>query len=442
MTSIEYTIRSAEAGVPGGYTPYGAIREFFECYWASEIMLSGPAETGKTRGILEQLHLKASYYHDASFVIARKQLTDTYSTVLRTYIKKVLGDEYETTVHPFGGERPSFFHYKATNSRIWIAGLDKPGKVLSAEHDIIYVNQAEETSLVDWETLTTRVTGRAGTVPNPQLIGDCNPSSHTHWIVSRARSTLKLIPTTHKDNPTLYYQYPHPKAGHLTPQGERTIARLKTLTGSRLLRLFHGLWAPPEGAIFNVYDDDKHKVEAFEIPHTWPRFVGIDPLGAYVCALWLAVDPETLNVFVYREYYAEFGITTPQHVAGIRAAGRTENIFAYVGGAKSERQQRADFQGAGIPLQEPPISDVWAGIDKIQQLLRDDRLYVFDSCENLVSELGDYRRKLVDGEPTEEIANKNDYHALDALRYIVAWLTTSTETQQIVYMPLSITDAY
>ena len=249
MSSIEYTIRSAEAGVAGGYTPYGAIREFFECHWSPEIVLSGPAETGKTRGVLEQLHLKASYYRNASFVIARKQLTDVYSTVLRTYIEKVLGDEYETTVHPFGGERPSFFYYKATDSRIWVAGLDKPGKVLSAEHDGIYVNQAEETSLVDWEHLITRVTGRAGHIPNPQLIGDCNPGSHTHWIISRARAALKLIPTTHKDNPTLYHQIPDPRAGELTRQGQRTITRLDTLAGSRLLRLFHGLGVRNRGWI-------------------------------------------------------------------------------------------------------------------------------------------------------------------------------------------------
>ena len=33
-------------------------------------------------------------------------------------------------------------------------------------------------------------------------------------------------------------------------------------------------------------------------------------------------------------------------------------------------------------------------------------------------------------------------HNCDALRYIVAWLTTPTETTQVVYMPLSITDTY
>jgi len=41
-------------------------------------------------------------------------------------------------------------------------------------------------------------------------------------------------------------------------------------------------------------------------------------------------------------------------------------------------------------------------------------------------------------EPTDKIQDKSDYHCLDALRYIDAWLTEPKETTEIVYRPIRI----
>jgi hypothetical protein len=173
---------------------------------------------------------------------------------------------------------------------------------LSAEFDMICVSQAEELSLMDWETLTTRTTGRAGNMPYSQTVGDCNPAAPTHWILSRAKEDkLTLFRSSHKDNPELYDQ----ATGRITEMGE-----LRTLSGSRLMRLYHGLWALPEGAIYDVFDEEKHKVASFDVPVTWPRAVGIDPFGAQIAAVWLAFDPKNGILNVYREYCEPFGLTT------------------------------------------------------------------------------------------------------------------------------------
>ena len=163
---------------------YGENKRAYQCR-EPEVMLAGPADTGKTIAQLTKLHWLACRHKNASLVIARKQLTDTYATVLVTFQKKILGED--TFIKPYGGEKPQWFDYP-NGSRIWIAGLDKAGKVLSAEHDIIYVNQAEELGLPDWETLTTRTTGRAGHMPYSQTIADCNPAGPTHWIKTRSRA--------------------------------------------------------------------------------------------------------------------------------------------------------------------------------------------------------------------------------------------------------------
>jgi len=402
----------------------------------AEVIVSGPAETGKTLALLFKLHTLAYKYPGAQLSIIRKRKVDLTPTVLRT-LKRDLLERYAPGVTHHGGEYPQWYDYP-TGSRIWLGGLDDPGKTLSSERDVIYVNQAEELSLSDWEYLTRCVTGRGAVMPYTQLMGDCNPSSHTHWILGRERAgKLARFDTTHKDNPTLW------DGRDWTAQGKRSLARLSAMTGTRLQRLYYGLWAAPEGAIYDVFESDigeygqkRHAVRSFPIPATWPRAVGIDPFGAQIAAVWLAFDPQSGILNVYREYLEPFGLTTEGHARNILSATSGEPVFAWVCGGPSERAWRLEWQAAGIPVLEPPISDVWVGIDRVYQLLRDFRLVVHDSCAGIVSEIGDYRRKVGrDGVPGETIEAKETYHLLDALRYVVAWLTEPRETTEIVQLP-------
>ena len=211
------------------------------------------------------------------------------------------------------------------------------------------------------------------------------------------------------------------------------------MTGDRKARLFHGIRAFPEGAIYSVYDETKHKVVSFAPDRYWPRFVGIDPFGAFIAGVWLAYDARSGVLNVYREYYAPFGVTTSEHVKNILTQSAGETIFAWAGGGPSERQARADFAGAGIPLLPSPVVEVWAGIDRVIQLLAANKLVVHDNCPQLISEIGGYRRKMKDGNPTEAIEDKETFHLLDALRYIVTYLTDGLDDgDEVVYNRTSI----
>jgi hypothetical protein len=90
-------------------------------------------------------------------------------------------------------------------------------------------------------------------------------------------------------------------------------------------------------------------------------------------------------------------------------------------GQKSELQTRLDWQEAGIQnVSEPNVHEVEAGIDRVITLLKQRRLYLFDDCMGVLDEIGRYARVLDDaGEPTEKIKDKDTYHRLDALRYVV-----------------------
>jgi phage terminase large subunit len=416
------------------YLARGACAELLDCD-DPEVIICGPAETGKTMAALSRLNRLAWQWPGMQGAIIRRTHRSMAGTVLQTFKDKVLAKG--SPVRVLGGTNPDRYIYP-NGSQLWVGGMDQPEKVLSAERDVIYVNQAEELPLDHWEFLSTRVTGRAGNVPNPQLIGDCNPAAPTHWIRQRSLAgNMRMIESTHKDNPTLY-----DARGKLTEQGKRTLARLDRLTGTRKMRFRYGIWAQPEGAIYEAFDEVRHKVPSKPIPALWPRVVGIDPFGARIGAVFLAFDPGQGILNVYDEYLEPFGITTPGHVAGLLKQARGQTIFAWVGGGPSERQARVDWAGAGIPLLEVPISDVWAGIDRVNQLLADFRLVVHDNCTHLLAEIGSYQRKLKDGVPTEAIQDKENFHLLDSLRYIVAWLTEPGERSEVVYRPVRIGPDY
>lgn len=410
-----------------GFSCYGANREAFFCQ-EPEYILSGPAETGKTISCLYKIHILCLSFPNVRALLLRKTFSELIESAAQTLINKVI-KEGEATI--YGGVRPFLIEYP-NGSRIVLSGLDKASRVLSSEWDLIYVPQAEELTLAEWEILLTRVTGRAGNLPVPQLFGDCNPSHSTHWIRQRAlQGFMPMFVSRHRDNPMLY----DPKTGIITEQGERTLAMLNRLSGARKQRLLYGLWVQEEGAIFDAFSEERHKVKSFQPQPAWVRVVGIDPKGAYTAAVWLAYDPENRCLHVYREYYQPFGKSIRDHATAILSASGNEPIMLWCGGSPSERQERLEFRTYGIPLQPPPFGDLWLGIDRVYDLIKNDLLFVHDNCLNLLSEIGSYKRKTIRGIVTDEIENKETYHLLDALRYATAAITQNRTITQFIYDP-------
>lgn len=181
----------------------------------------------------------------------------------------------------------------------------------------------------------------------------------------------------------------------------------------------------PPGMIFSDFVDayrDKggHKVKPFALPQAWPRYVGVDPGAVNTAKLWGAHDPQTDVFYIYRESL-EGGLSTAEHASGAvkLAAENNERVVMFYVGQKAEVQQRLDWQAAGVyNVAEPTIHDVESGIDKIIQLLKEHRLFIFDTCTGLLDEIGRYSRKLDSaGEVTEEIKDKATFHRIDSLRY-------------------------
>lgn len=197
----------------------------------------------------------------------------------------------------------------------------------------------------------------------------------------------------------------------------------RTLPAWKFEMFYNGNFSRPAGMIYEDFSQ-KHIIPAFPIPAAWPRYLGVDFGAVNTAKIYIAMDPDSGIYYLYREAL-EGNMTTAQQVGSVKQYNE-HNLLAW-GGSKSETQQRMDWSAAGLVVGEPPISDVEAGIDRVTALLKERKLYVFDTCTGTIDEFGTYARELDDnGQPTEKIKNKSEYHHLDGLRYVASGLTADT----------------
>jgi len=267
---------------------------------APEVVLSGPAGTGKSRACLEKLNAAALKYPGMRALMVRKTQTSLGSTTLVTWREKVAVEGLAAGVLKFyGGSSAEPPSYKYSNgSTIVLGGMDKSTKIMSSEYDMAFVEECIELTTEDWEAITTRL--RNGVMPYQQLLAATNPAQPTHWLKLRANSGQTVMyEMRHEDNPQYFTA-----DGVMTPAGVSYIeGKLDKLTGVRHKRLRQGLWVAAEGLVYEEFDPYVHVVPWFVPPMAWPRWWGID-FGyqhALVLQCW-AEDPEG-RLYLYRELF-------------------------------------------------------------------------------------------------------------------------------------------
>lgn len=381
---------------------------------APEVILVGPAETGKTFAACYKAHMLCREYPGAQGALIRKVAATIPGTVFLT-MKRVIG-KFPVTM--YGGDNsPSKIIYP-NGSAIWLGGMDDPSKVLSGERDFICVCQAEELALNDWEVITTRNTGRGAIIPHPQTFGDCNPAGTSHFI--RQRERIVKLRSKHVDNPTLY-----DKRGMLTKQGERTMAALQSLTGVRRKRLYEGEWATAEGVVYDMFEHGVHvKPRPRSEMKRW--FLGVDEGYTNPAVCLLIGEDSDGRLHIDNEFY-KTGVLQSDFIKYVLTLNKEfPDAYAYVDEAAAGLI--AEMLNNSIPC-EGSKGRVLDGIQAVQDILKiagdgSPRLTVDPSCVNTINNFESYVWK-----PGKDEPQKEHDHALDALRYTVikvvstSWLT-------------------
>jgi phage terminase large subunit len=312
------------------YRPYGACLELFRCR-DHEVVLEGPADCGKSRACLEKVHACLTKYAGARAAFVRKTRKSLTSTAMVTFEKQVAP---EGAVRLWQDQE-----YRYPNgSKIHLFGLDDPERLKSAELDLAYIQEVSELEQGEWELLTTRATGRGGTMPYQQLIADLNPREPGWWLYQReAAGKTTFLFARHADNPTI------------TPE---RLAPLEALTGYLRDRLLLGLRVAAEGQYFTEFDPRVHVVDSFDPPEHWARWIAVDYGYAHpFVALWFARERPGGRIYVYREVSA-VGLRDEQQAALLveRSSGERIDLVALDPSMFNQRGEQ----------QRPSIAQVYA----------------------------------------------------------------------------------
>ena len=413
------------------YKPRGAALAIFKNQ-SPEVLLSGPAGTGKSVACLNKLYYAADRWPGMRALIVRQVRASLTETGLVSWEKLVLPPQSPVLSGPSRSQRVVYTF--PNGSQVNTGGLDRPDKIMSSEYDLIYVQEATELKEEGWEALSTRL--RNGAMPYQQLIADCNPSAPTHWLKKRCETgRTRMLESRHEDNPRLWQR------GDWTPFGREYIAKLDNLTGARKLRLRHGRWAQAEGVVYEAWDAARHVVDPFAIPGDWPRYLSLDfgYTNPFVCQWW-ARDPDG-RLFMYREIYRTKRLVEDHARDVLRITDnwtREPQPVAVYGDHDAE--DRATFvRHTGLAVR-PAVKAVESGIQLVTGRLvpagdGKPRLFLFrNALVERDPELVDNKRptcteeefdayvwaKMVDGKPNKEEPVKEHDHGMDAMRYLVA----------------------
>lgn len=419
------------------YKPRGSADAILSCR-DSEVLVSGPAGTGKSRAALEKLNAAAMKYPGMRGLIVRKTAASLVTTALVTWHEHVITELLQANaVTVYGGlQKPEKYTYW-NGSTVLIAGMDKSTRIMSSEYDMIYVQEATELTEEDWEALTTRL--RNGVMPYQQIIADCNPSYPTHWLKRRCeRGTTTMLLSVHEENPRYFKS-----DGTLTYNGKEYISKLDDLTGLRKARLRHGLWKGAEGTIYDEWDPVVHLLDRFPIPNSWPRYWSVDFgfVNPTVIQSWAEDDDGRL--YLYREIYATQKtvdvLAQAQKALVTDEEGRwTEPKPRYII-CDHDAENRATFEKAiGLPT-VAANKTVLPGIESVQRRMRrykDGKVRIFILKNSVVNrdqllldakkptcteeEVLGYIWDIGVGKAPKEAPVKADDHGMDALRYMVA----------------------
>lgn len=397
-----------------------------------ELLIVGPAGTGKTYSILRVIHTIARDNPGLRILFLRATRVSLTESVLVTYEQEILPAD-DCMEIAAGASRPFRHSYHYPNGTdIVVGGLDRnPTRILSTAWDIVFSNECVELQQEVWETICSRM-GRPGRDRRfGWMIGDTNPSYPEHWIKKRADAGgIKLWDTTHEANPVM-----HDGQGW-TAVGKEYLASLDKLTGPRRKRLRDGIWAQGEGVWFESFEaaeGGKHVNNAAEYVYGLPVHLAIDcGVSQHTGAVFFQtrqIGHERFKVNVFADFYS-VGKFSAAVAAELK---KVSDNLPHRGVLDTIRLDPAASARTGVgpaaygefekvfgnrPMSRWPSHQVVDGLDQIEILLDDGCLVIHPRCKHLISAFSNYRRAERNGRIINYPADPQNPHEdmMDALR--------------------------
>lgn len=274
---------------------------------------------------------------------------------------------------------------------------------------------ADEVSLlpeVYWDQLLGRMS-----VPGAKVFGTSNPDNPAHWlrqrfILRQGELNLRHWHFTLDDNPALPAEY---------------VADIKAeFTGLWYRRFILGEWVAAEGAVYDMWDEDRHVVEEL------PQMIRLLALGVDY-GTTNPTDAVLIGLGSDRKLYviAEWRWDSKDKRRSLADVELSERLRSWLGtlmvpglparpeffvldpAAASFKEQLYN-DGIQVTQGENAVVD---GIRTVSSLLSLGRLKIHASCKHLITEFPGYSWDDDKALKGEDAPVKVADHALDALRY-------------------------
>ncbi|OKI47224.1 PBSX family phage terminase large subunit [Micromonospora sp. CB01531] len=284
-----------------------------------------------------------------------------------------------------------------------------------------------------WDMLGTRLS-----VPGAQFFGTCNPAGPVHWLKRNwlDRSALWVghdgtISTGHASDPVDLHRFSFTLDDnpHLSPDFVESLKR--QYVGLFFKRYIQGLWVPAEGAIYDMFDEDRHVVPDLPVITRWIS-MGIDhgtrnPLHAVVVGLGVdrklhitrewrwdsAQKRRQLSDAEYSRELRQWLTTVPIPTTNLTGVSPERIVVD-----PSATGFRVQLHHDGMPSMVAD-NEVLPGIRTLSSLYALNLLDIHESCPELIRETLGYCWDDKAAEKGEDKPLKVADHGPDAKRYAV-----------------------
>lgn len=406
------------------------LRSVVESTGARIAIWAGAVRSGKTIASLLAFLIALAAAPDAGLVVI-------VGRTLQTIERNILDPLQEVAL--FGPIARHVHHTRGSNTAVILGrvvhlvganDVKAETKVRGLTACLAYVDEATVIPESVWKMLLSRLS-----VPGARLLATTNPDGPGHWLrrefLLRA-DELRLASWhfTLDDNPSLDPEY---------------VRSLKTeYVGLWYRRFIAGEWCLAEGAVYDMWDPDRHVVDILPTISRWVA-CGIDygttnPFAALLLGLGVDGRLYFTNEWRYDSKLARRQLTDAEYSERLR--GWLADIPVPTTGVRGVRPEWTvvDPSAASFVAQlyrdglTPTLANN-AVLDRIRltsSLLALDRLRVHRSCKGWRDEIGGYSWDPAKAAKGEDAPIKVDDHDMDAGGYAV--LTTEAVWRPLVHL--------
>lgn len=370
----------------------------------------GGARSSKSFSVIQLFLMKFINEDNKVFLITRKTLPSLRMTAYKVFVDLLTDYGYYNECE----HNKSNLTLKYKNNIIYFLSIDSSEKIKSTEFNYVFMEEANEFTLLDYRILSMRMSGPTTPDQPNKMYLSLNPSDEFSWINQKLvhQADVEVIQSTFQDNPFLSDEY------------IKILEDLKNVDPTLYKIYALGLWAQIENMIYSNYVIDEVFPKSFD-----DEMYGLDFGFNHPTALmWIGFKDDELYI---REIIYESKLTNQDLIDKMITIGITKKTPEYADSAEPDRIEEIYRAGFNVHPAKKGPSSVVNGIDMMKRY----KIHLHKDDVNIQKEIRSYKWKEdKNGNILDEPVKFND-DALDGCRYAI--FTHNNKTPLISAVPVS-----